>query len=908
VTGSALLGRDTELATVSAFVDSVPGGSAGLVSVRGEAGIGKSSLVSTVTGRLADSGFTVMQASLSEVESTLGWAGLRLLCRSVGDAELDALPPGERDAIQAVTGRSGGADVDPTLVAFALADVLERRLELGPVAIVVDDLHWLDAPTASSLAFAIRSNADRPLLTVIAHRPVDLPIEPGRLLDDDRHLTVELAGISVAGVNRLLRERLDVALDRSDVLRVHATTGGSPLHVLEIGRLLRRGVGVDDALVHPSAYDLILARVETLPLSTRAALLAAALAARPTLARLASALPDTDVESELEAAVKQQLIEIRGGAIVFTHPLARSATAAEAGATARRSMQRLLAATTEDDDERIDLLVSATERPDSALAAEIDAATERAAGRGDIPVALRLARRAAELTPPDLPGDKAERLLVAADLAASGGDGITPVELAAGAVELDPDIEVVFRAGVITALALGNRGDEMAGIAVLDELLPRFDGHPAKRARLHDIQAQSHLRRDVPAALASARAALHEAVAGGDPEQIDREGALVGMVSVLAGEPVDLDAIEATAARLPDTSVAKDWCADALSFCDRSRVALAISESQLGKYQQLGLVHFEAPVRSRMVGDLIGLGRYADAIRHANDWIDLQSLVGGVPATSIRADVAFARVMLGDTERGLAEYAAAEQESTVPIDIVAVTSRGGQIGSALGDWSAVVARVERARAAATAICYGGIGCAPFRVEGVEALVQLGHAAAAAELGAEHAALARRSGEPRGAADIARIDAALAAAAGDTALAADRWLIAIDGYERIELPYDHGVSLLGLGSVLRRAGKRAEAKRWLDAADAVFAELGAVPYRARVAAEFDRMGSKRGAAANELTPTERQVADLVAAGLSNAEIASTMMVSVRTVESNLTRAYRKLGVRRRTELAAVLRSA
>lgn len=907
MTATSLLGRHTELATISALADTVPGASAALVAVRGEAGIGKSALVATATDGLAAAGFTVLRASLSEVESTLGWAGLRLLCREVSDAELAALPSGVRDAIPAVTGRGDRADVDPTLVAFALADLLARRLERGPLAIVVDDLHWLDAATASALAFAVRSCADRPLLALVAHRPIDLPLDPDRLLDADRRLTVALAGLSVAGVNRLLRERLGIALDRSDVLRVHGTTGGSPLHVLEIGRLLQRGVGVDDALVHPSAYDLILARVEALPLATRSVLLAAALAARPTIDRLARAMPDTDAEAELEPAVKQQLIEIRGGAIVFAHPLARAATVAEAGAPTRRSMQQLLAAATDDADERIDLLVSATERPDAALAAEIDAASERAAGRGDIPVAMQLARRAAELTPPDQWSAKAERLLVAAELAASGGDGVTPVELAEAATRLDPDLEVAFRAGVISALVLGNRGDEAHAIDTLEALLPRFEGHPTKRARLRDIQAQSFLRRDVSAALAAARDAVEEAVAGGDPDQIDRERALLGMVSVLAGEPVDLDAIEATAARLPDTSVAKDWCADALSFCDRSSVSLAISEAQIGQYQRLGLVHFEAPVRSRMVGDLISLGRYAEAIRHAAEWFDLQSLVGGIPATSIRADVAFAHVMLGDTERGLAEFAAAAPESTIPIDVIAVMSRGCDIGAALGDWSEVVVCVERARAAAHAIHYGGIGCAPFRVEGVEALVQLGRTADAAALGAEHAALAARSREPRGPADGARIDAVLASATGDTGSAADRWLAAIDRYEQIDLPLDHGISMLGLGSALRRAGKRAEAKRWLDAASTVFAALQAAPYRARVAAEFERMGAKRGAGANELTPTERQVADLVAAGLSNAEIAATMTVSVRTVESNLTRAYRKLGVRRRTELAAVLRS-
>ena len=199
-----------------------------------------------------------------------------------------------------------------------------------------------------------------------------------------------------------------------------------------------------------------------------------------------------------------------------------------------------------------------------------------------------------------------------------------------------------------------------------------------------------------------------------------------------------------------------------------------------------------------------------------------------------------------------------------------------------------------------------IGCAPFRVDGVEALLQLGRVADAAGLGAEHASLAAANREPRGVADVARIGALVAAGDGNLTDAIESWPIAIDGYAAIGLPLDHALSVLGLGSVLRRSGKRAEARRHLEDARRRLAAIGADLYVARVDGELDRMGTRRNADATELTPTERQVAELVAAGRSNAEIASTLMVSVRTVESNLTRAYRKLNVKRRGELAAVLR--
>ena len=116
------------------------------------------------------------------------------------------------------------------------------------------------------------------------------------------------------------------------------------------------------------------------------------------------------------------------------------------------------------------------------------------------------------------------------------------MSLAEEATRLDDTVEVAFRAGVITIMAIGNRGDTMEALAVANAVLPRLDGHPAKRARIHDLRAQAALRFDVAMGYEAARHAVQEAVAGGDEEQIEREHALLAMVSVLAGEPVDLDA------------------------------------------------------------------------------------------------------------------------------------------------------------------------------------------------------------------------------------------------------------------------------------------------------------------------------------------------------------------------------
>ena len=876
------------------------------MAVVGEAGIGKTSLVHDATAAVEALGFRAMRTALSEVESHLSWAGLRLLCRDVTDDELASLPEVLRRAIPAAIGRGNTTEVDATAVAFALAEVLERRAAERPVLLVVDDLHWLDVATAGALAFAIRATATSPVLTLVAHRPVEMSIEPDRLLDGGRTTRIDLPGLSVAGVHAVLRDRAGVAIGRPDVLRIHTATGGHPLHTIEIGRLLASGSTLDEALVHPSAYAVIMKRIEALPFGTRSVLLAAALTTRPTLDRIRRVFPGVDVESELDAAIKQQLADLRGGVIVFSHPLARSAVAAAAGTAGRRAIQLALAETTDDPDERVMLRVAAAGEADPGLAAELDAAAARAADRGDLQVAVDLARRAVELTPEADVGDRVERLLTAADLAAAGGDGFLPVELAEAAESLSDDIDVRFRAGVTKFLTIGNRGDHHAAVEIADRLLPQLDGHPAKRARLHDLRAQALLRNDVPTALAAAASAVDAATAAGDDDMVLREQSLWTMICVLAGEPVDLDAVERTANSLPDESIAKDWLADVLSFCDRSGASLAISVDQLAHYQRLGLVHYEAPVRSRMIGDLIELGRFAEAIRHADMWFDLQGMIGGVPSSTIHSDVAYVHALTGATDRARRELATAESDLPVPIDELSVCSRGCQLHAALEEWPAAVDRAERARDLAARIGYRGIGPAPFRADAIEALVHLRRLDDARELADELAEIAAHNREPRGAGDVARAEALLAAAAGDLPAAVELWRTAVEVFTAIELPLELGQAQVGLGSTLRRLGKRAEAAERLAEARQTFDTIGAPLFVTRVDAEFQRLGARRVPGSTELTPTERQVVELVVAGRSNADIAATLVVSVRTVESNLTRSYRKLGVKSRTELAAVYR--
>ena len=119
------------------------------------------------------------------------------------------------------------------------------------------------------------------------------------------------------------------------------------------------------------------------------------------------------------------------------------------------------------------------------------------------------------------------------------------------------------------------------------------------------------------------------------------------------------------------------------------------------------------------------------------------------------------------------------------------------------------------------------------------------------------------------------------------------------------PFELGRSLLAAGAAHRRVRHKKQARDLLDEARRIFERLGAPPWRDRAEAELARIDGRAPASGNGLTPTERQVAELVAAGLSNRAVADRLSVTVRTVESNLTRIYQKLEVRSHSQLARVL---
>ena len=197
------------------------------------------------------------------------------------------------------------------------------------------------------------------------------------------------------------------------------------------------------------------------------------------------------------------------------------------------------------------------------------------------------------------------------------------------------------------------------------------------------------------------------------------------------------------------------------------------------------------------------------------------------------------------------------------------------------------------------------GAFPVAGDLAEALAEAGRPTEATEVIGRLAGLAAAQDHPWGLATADRAKAVVALAGGYDEAAAAQLAGAAAAYRALGLGWDAARALLVLGRAQRRAKKRAAARQSLEQARAGFEELGCPGWAQAAAAELDRVSGRRAAPGGGLTPGERRVAELVASGLSNRQVAEQLYVSVYTVEAHLSQAYAKLGIASRTQLAAAL---
>ena len=311
-------------------------------------------------------------------------------------------------------------------VGLGALGVIEQLAANAPLVVAVDDVQWLDAPSAAVLTFAIRRIRESPVAVLLAWRTDGggpLPLELDRATIGDHLARLAVPPLSLGAVQRLLQERLDFLPPRPALRRLHELSGGNPFFALELGRALRAGtLRLEPGERLPVALEaLVGGRLAALSADAQRALAAAAALAQPTLS-LVEAIAGTGRDA-LDEAERADVIVVHDGRVRFTHPLVASGAYAAIDASVRRELHREAGARATDPEERARHLALAATGPDEAVASELESAADRADTRGAPAAAADLYERAMRLTPPAAVSDALRRKAHAGFCTARSGDG-----------------------------------------------------------------------------------------------------------------------------------------------------------------------------------------------------------------------------------------------------------------------------------------------------------------------------------------------------------------------------------------------------------------------------------------------------------------------------------------------------
>jgi DNA-binding CsgD family transcriptional regulator len=918
---SAIVGRDAELATLRDFVASAAEGAAALVLV-GEAGMGKTTLWRAGVEMARTAGVCVLQAEPAESETTLSFSGLGDLADPVLEDALALLPAAQRGALARalVLEDAKGVEPDAHAVGVALLTALRGLSGARDLLVAVDDVQWLDAASASALAYATRRLRGERVGVLLARRSG----EDSTLVDDLRRSgrldELRVEALDLESVHQVVHGQLDVALPRPLLAEVHQASGGNPLFALEIVRTLgRSGVSVEAGKPLPvpdSLHDLVHGRLLALPPESRDFLAAAAAYARPTVSVTEDA---SGVERAvgLSPALQARVVESHGDEIRFTHPLLAAGALEATDPVRRREIHARLADLLDDPEARAWQLAAATERPDAEVAAALEDAAVRARARGAPRPAALLLDRSGELTPAHQIDEALRRAVDAAVLHYESGDSRRAEARLREVIDVLP-------AGAQRARAL-MRLARVRSYQAQDEATELFLQAIAEAGDDRETLAVAH--EGVATCLFRRRERLAEAVEHAD---------LAATLALELGD--EALAAEALGSKLlPETLLGRTSAEETLAR------ALALQHAAddrrvLGQPLWMASVYWwwtdaieraleanrEAYRRTRELGDESSapyvllltamiessLAELDAARRSAVEGRELAAQSGQtMPLAYNLAIEALVEAQRGRPEAARSAAARAlelvPETAGRPAELVAQSALG-HLDLSLGNPGAAHAALGPIVEFARLESFGEPAALRFVVDEVEGLIDLGRLDDAHELLGWYEENARRLERSSAIASCLRCRGLLAAQAGELESALRAFEEALAWHLEVELPLDRGRTLLALGAAQRRAKRRREARATLGEALAVFERIGAALWADRARAELRRV-SGRAATPGALTPAEERVATLVAEGKTNKEVAAALFLSDRTVEGHLSHVFGKLGIRHRSEVARALES-
>jgi DNA-binding CsgD family transcriptional regulator len=905
-----LVGRERELEAGRRFVAAVPDGAARLL-VRGEAGVGKTVLWREIAREAADAGQRVLLSRCFHADMPLGFVTLADLLEDVVGEVADELPPAQRAALDVALRRAtpdAGAP-DALTISRGVLSVLRLLAAAGPVVLAVDDVQWVDPASARVLAFTLRRLQREQVGVLATQRHGDDEKDPLVLaaLAEGRLERVELGALSVGALQHVVRARVGTSLPRATLVRLHEACGGNPMFALEFARSLPDPAPAGALPMPASLRALVRDRLAALPAALRPLLELVAALGQPTLELLERA-HGSPVDEQLAAAISAgALVADEGGDVRFAHPLLASAVYADAGPARRRELHRAAADAIADDEERARHLALASAGPDEELALLLDRAAARAHGRGAPDAAAELAERAQRLTPPELKPDRYRRAVRAAGYLVEAGD-----ERGARAL-LDPllegDVPAATRADALLVRASAEWNDRPLLLELLRQALECAHDDPRLRceALIRYAWHAGHVSGDEFAAERWAREALALAERAGDPGLIEQAAALVLWTAAVRAVPAgDVPPEQAAGgARTPPWGLPRRAVLGTqLLWRGRLAEARELLAAELERASRQGSEIRLATLHQNLAELELRAGNWELARRYAEDGFQIMREVGGNGEMLLRFARGRVAAHQGRVEEARADLSAALTRAESQHDVVNVFRNRFSLGFldlSRGDpehaWQSLAGLPELAER----IGLGEPAAGPFLPEAVEALVALGRLDEAEPLVVRLEQRARALDHLWATPAAARCCGLLLLGRGELEGAVEALESSVAGFERIGFPFDRARSLLALGDALRRAGRRTLAAARLEEARALFEQLGARLWLERTATEF-RRAAPRPRRDRGLTAAEARVAQLVAAGATNKEVAARLFTTVGTVETHLTRIYRKLDVRSRSELA------
>jgi DNA-binding CsgD family transcriptional regulator len=909
-----LVGRSAECAALERLVADARQGRSATLVLRGESGIGKSALLRYAADQAQ--GFTVVQTRGVESEAELAFAGLADLTRPLL-GHLPGLPKVQAAALKGALALGPPVVGDRFTIAVATLTLLATGADRRPLLVVIDDAHWLDAPSAEVVGFVARRLQAEAIVLLLALRDGEVsPVDVTGLTE------LKVQGLDPVDAEALLRQQQTAPVAAGVAAQLARATGGNPLALLELPALLSPGqlagtIPLEEPLpAGDSIQRAFLRRVAKLAKLTLTALLVAAASDSGELSVIATAAGQLGADTmALEAAEAAGLVRLGRLGLEFRHPLLRAAVYHGATPQARRDAHRALGAAFQqagDTDRAAWQLAAATIAPDPEVAQALEQTGLRAQARGGYAAAARALERAAQLTPN--PSQRAQRLLGAAEAYWYAGhlDHATEVLDQALPLAIDPceRADLQHLKGRIETWR-GNMPD--ASELLVTEAEAVATANPDKAVfMLADAAFPLIATGELTRVLATARRAQALATMSGKVVQAYASLSL-GSALVICGQADEGYSLILRARN--DLEREDSWLLNTALAQHRSETSLWVEDwEQARRTLDDAISSARAQSAPGMflpynLGSLSELdyraGRWDQAVAEATEAVRLAR------ETSQQSVLSFDLVCLARVNAARGSQQACRDEIFEALQLadhygigsvkVYAASILGLLELGLGHLAEAIAQLEHVAELLAPMGLGEPGTVQWTPDYIESCIHAGRLEQASRALEDFQHQAETTGRTWALATAARCRGLL----GDPAQAEPAFAEAYQWHAHCPMPFELARTQLCHGQQLRRVKQRGAARERLRAALATFEQLDARPWADRARAELQATGETTRRRAQpptrRLTPQEFQVARLVADGKSNSDIAAALFLSPKTVEFHLGSIHRKLGTTSRAQL-------